>query len=177
MCNRYVPPRRAKVRVKDHILEGEFRFEDARPTDPAPVLLQDGFKEMRWGWRVPWDQKPLTNAKSETLLTLATYRDHLEQRCLILAEGFFEKGIRFNRPNSELFAMAGLWRSEKDGNKFTMLTTTPNETVLPYHNRMPFIVRPDLYDAWLGERWQQVLTEPDQSPLDKIQKQPGLFGI
>lgn len=130
---------------------------------------------MHWGWHVPWDRKPLTNTKSETLLALATYREFLNQRRLILAEGFFEKGICFIRPHAELFAMAGLWRAERDGQKFTMLTTTPNETVSPYHNRMPFILRTDQLESWLGIDWRKVLGDPDKSPLGKIVKQPELF--
>lgn len=56
-----------------------------------------------------------------------------------------------------------------------MLTTTPNASVAPYHHRMPFILRADQYDDWLGERWQEVLGRPDHAPLDKVQKQPELF--
>jgi putative SOS response-associated peptidase YedK len=55
------------------------------------------------------------------------------------------------------------------------LTTSPNESVAKYHHRMPFILKPDQYDSWLGEDWQQVLTEPDHAPLEKIQKQAELF--
>ncbi|MBL9141932.1 MAG: SOS response-associated peptidase family protein, partial [Phycisphaerae bacterium] len=32
---------------------------------------------------------------------------------------------------------------------FTVLTGPPNELIAPMHNRMPIIVPPDLYDAWL----------------------------
>ena len=60
--------------------------------------------------------------------------------------------------------------------KYTMLTTSPNESVAKYHHRMPFILKPDQYDLWLGENWQQVLTEPDHAPLEKYQKQAELFG-
>jgi len=175
MCNRYVPPKRVKVKLREQLYEAEFRFEDVRPTDPAPILLADGLREMRWGWRVPWDKKPLTNAKSETLKELKIYKDHLGQRCLILTEGFFEKGIHFTKSNRRLFAMAGLWRKEKEGEKFTMLTTTPNETIAPYHNRMPFLLQPEQFDEWLGEKWETVLTNPDKSPLEKVMKQPELF--
>ncbi len=49
------------------------------------------------------------------------------------------------------------------------------DTVAPYHQRMPLIVRPDNYADWLGENWQHTLAEPDHTPLDKFQKQPELF--
>ena len=175
MCNRYVPPKRVKVKLRNQYYEAELGFEDVRPTDPAPILLADGLHEMHWGWRVPWDKKPLTNAKSETLKELKIYQDHLDQRCLILAEGFFEKGIQFFKSNRHLFAMAGLWRKEKEGEKFTMLTTTSNETIAPYHNRMPFLLEPERFEEWLSEKWETILTNPDKSPLEKAIKQPELF--
>ena len=117
-----------------------------RPTDLAPVIVpdEDSFssREMRWGWRVPWDKSPLINAKSETLTKLPTFAPHLQNRCLILADGFFEKGVRFIQPGEALFALAGLWQKFEDGDRFTMLTTTPNASVSPYHHRMPFLLQP-----------------------------------
>ena len=126
-------------------------------------------------WRVPWDKQPLINAKSETIAQLPTFKPHLQNRCLILADGFFEKGIRFIQPGEPLFAMAGLWQPDAEGGKFTLLTTTPNASVSPYHHRMPFILRAEQLGAWLGDDWLPVLENPDRAPLEKIQKQPELF--
>ena len=89
--------------------------------------------------------------------------------------GFMRKGSCSDSPAVKSFCVAGLWRDESGVKKYTMLTTTPNESVAKYHRRMPFILKPDQYDLWLGENWQQVLTEPDYAPLEKIQKQPELF--
>lgn len=181
MCNRYQARREGitvKFRGKVYVLIFK-SVDDIRPTDLAPLLVPDNdavvVKEMRWGWRVPWDKKPLTNAKSETITTLPAYQPHLHQRCLILADGFYEKGVRFHQPGDAIFAIAGLWRVEPDGQKFTMLTCTPNETVAPYHERMPFLLRPEQFDPWLGDGWTKVLNQPDKSPLKKFEKQPGLF--
>ena len=153
--------------------------EKIRPTDPAPIISGTvegaACRELRWGWQVPWNQGPLINAKSETLTTLATFRPHLEQRCLLLADGFYENGALFRQPAGEVFCLAGLWRDEAAGTRFVMLTTQPNATVAPHHDRMPLIVRPALYDAWLGADWQRVLAEPDHAPLEKYQSQPELF--
>ena len=102
----------------------------------------------------------LINAKSETITQLPTFKPHLQNRCLIPADGFFEKGIRFIQPGEPLFAMAGLWADDplQNGNllsasngerfqgevskqiarSFLMLTTTPSASVSPYHHRMPF---------------------------------------
>jgi putative SOS response-associated peptidase YedK len=52
---------------------------------------------------------------------LPTFKPHLQNRCLILAAGFFEKGIRFIQPGEPLFAIAGLWQPDAEDGKFTML--------------------------------------------------------
>jgi putative SOS response-associated peptidase YedK len=137
-----------KIRLRDKILiYGAVPRADIKPTDLAPIIIPENddylLTQMRWGWRVPWDKSPLINAKSETLTTLPTFKAHLQNRCLILADGFYEKGVRFIQPGGGSFAMAWLWQPNDDGKRFTMLTTMPNATVAPYHNRMPFILPPD----------------------------------
>lgn len=193
MCSRYTYKKdEAKIKLREKIeVFGCVPRGDIRPTDLAPVIVyrdeasaktdadnndsRFSCREMRWGWRVPWDKKTLINAKSETLTNLPTFAPHLNNRCLILADGFFEKGVRFVQTGEPLFALAGLWQKFEDGERFTMLTTTPNASVSPYHHRMPFVLQPDQYADWLGEAWLQVLDNPDKAPLEKIQKQPELF--
>ena len=181
MCSRYTYNQdEAKLKLRDQILVfGFVPRGDIRPTDLGPVIIpeHEGFacRQMSWGWRVPWDKKPLINAKSETITQLPTFKPHLQNRCLILADGFFEKGIRFIQPGEPLFAMAGLWHPDAVGGRFTMLTTTPNVSVSPHHHRMPFILRAEQLGAWLGDDWLQVLENPDRAPLDKIQNQAEFF--
>ena len=181
MCSRYTYNKdEAKLRLRDKIVVfGAVPRANIRPTDLGPVILpeHDGFtcRELRWGWRVPWDKTPLINAKSETITQLPTFKSHLQNRCLILADGFYEKGIRFIQPGEPLFAMAGLWQRDTEGDKFTLLTTTPNASVSPHHHRMPFLLRTEQLGSWLGDDWLEVLENPDRADLEKIQKQPELF--
>jgi putative SOS response-associated peptidase YedK len=99
MCSNYTYKKdEAKLRLRDKIpVFGAVPRANIRPTDLGPVILpeHDGFacREMRWGWAVPWDKSPLVNAKSETLTTLKTFQQHLDNRCLLLADGFYEKGV------------------------------------------------------------------------------------
>ena len=181
MCSRYTYTKdEAKLRLRDlMVVFGAVPRANIRPTDLGPVILpeHDGFacRELHWGWGVPWDKSPLINAKSETLGTLATFRAHLHQRCLLLADGFYEKGVLFRQPGGQVFCLAGLWREESGVKKYTMLTASPNESVSPYHHRMPLILRPEQYDGWFGDQWQEILNQPDHAPLEKFQKQPELF--
>ena len=130
MCLRYTYNKdEAKMKLRDQILVfGFVPRGDIRPTDLGPGIIpeHDGFacRQMAWDWRVPWDKQPLINAKSETITQLPTFKPHLPYRCLILADGFFEKGIRFIQPGEPLFAMAGLWQPDAEGGKFTMLAVT-----------------------------------------------------
>lgn len=181
MCARYEHKKdEAKIKLREKIyVFGAVPRANIRPTDLGSIILPDDddfvCREMRWGWKVPWEKSPLINAKSETLTQLATFKPHLNQRCLLLADGFYEKGVLFRQPGQTAFCLAGLWREEDGGPRYVMLTTTPNATVAPYHQRMPLILPPKNFDAWLGDDWQRVLAEPDHSPLEKVQKQPELF--
>jgi len=127
LCSRYTYNRaEAKLKLGEKIeVFGCVPRDDIRPTDLGPVIVaeHDGFacRQMAWGWRVPWDKQPLINAKSETITQLPTFKPHLQNRCLILADGFFEKGIRFTQTDEPLFAIAGLWQPDAAAGRLTML--------------------------------------------------------
>lgn len=182
MCTNYnAKKNEARIKARDkELVFGLVPRENIRPTDYGPVVLPEEDSlvccDMRWGWKVPWDKSPLVNAKGETLTTLATFKPHLENRCLLLADGFYEKGILFCQPGGGVFCFAGLWREEEGKPRYVMLTTVPNETVRLFHHRMPLIVRPENYGTWFSDKWQSVLATPDRAPLDKFQNQPELFG-
>ena len=57
------------------------------------------------------------------------------------------------------------WQPAGDESHFTMLTTTPNETVMLFHHRMPFILLSAHWETWLGDDWKTVLENPDKQPL------------
>ena len=53
-------------------------------------------------------------------------------------------------------ALAGLWENWKspDGEwvrSFAIVTTEPNELCAQLHNRMPAVLAPEAWPAWLGE--------------------------
>jgi len=55
-----------------------------------------------------------------------------------------------------LMAMAGLWETWRSPageriRSFTIVTTTPNELCAELHNRMPVVLKPEAWPAWLGE--------------------------
>ena len=87
------------------------------------------------------------------------------KRCLVPADSFFEwkhiakKGnpkYEFLVHGGKPFAFAGLWSGwtnpvdHTELRSFTIITTDPNELLEQYHNRMPVILKPLDYEAWLG---------------------------
>jgi putative SOS response-associated peptidase YedK len=56
-----------------------------------------------------------------------------------------------------LMALAGLWetwRAPSSGERvrsFAIITTEPNELCAALHNRMPVVLAPEAWPAWLGE--------------------------
>lgn len=147
------------------------------PTQPVAVVLnQDGSRQLdafHWGLIPFWTKdtsksKPMINARSETVAEKPSFkRPFRNQRCLVLADGFYEwqktpQGkaptyihLADNRP----FAFAGLWDRWQKGEEdpiysCTIITTTPNSLMEAIHNRMPVILTPEAIDIWLDSSQQ-----------------------
>jgi len=128
---------------------------------------------MRWGlvphWAEPGGKKPplMINARVESLTAKQMFRDALAgKRCLVPMDGFFEwaraagggkqTGTPFYfhpRPGA-LCAFAGLWARSRDArgdelHSFTIITTRASELVRPIHDRMPIVLAPEDWAAWL----------------------------
>lgn len=148
------------------------------PTQNAPVVrqLENGqrvLNHLRWGLIPSWSKDPssafkMINARSEEAAGKPAFREAMRRRrCLIPCSGFYEwKAIEgaaksakkqpyvFERSDCALFALAGLWdrwrsAEEESLETFSILTTAANELVAPIHNRMPVVIAPAQYGAWL----------------------------
>ncbi len=116
----------------------------------------------RWGMPAPFgpgkdDPVGHINARAETAANKPSFRGaFLNGRCAVAADGFFEwtgpKGQRqpywFHRPGGEPMLLAGLYRdlvhpqTGESLRRFTILTCAANQTLAPYHRRMPVILAP-----------------------------------
>ena len=122
------------------------------PGQTMPVITrqdQNLVTLMYWGL---WQK--VFNARAETINEKPAFKKFFKsQRCLIPANGFYEwqaiggKKIPhyFTVTDRPLFAFAALF----DNNSYTIITTSPNDTMKPIHDRMPVILKPSAESVWL----------------------------
>jgi len=146
------------------------------PTDPLPVVRWDAkagersLDILRWGL-VPYWAKDIKvgfaniNAKAEGIENRPAFRDAFQRRrCLVPVDNFYEwkKTPTGKQPyaialaDRGLMALAGLWENWRSPagewiRSFAIVTTTPNELCSALHNRMPVVLGPPNWAAWLGE--------------------------
>lgn len=115
-------------------------------------------------------KKSTLNARIETLNEKSSFRNILHNRCLVIADGFYEwqwideKGKQKQKyeltlPDGELFAFGGLWSEWLDKSTgelvytYTILTTVANKLMSRIHNtkkRMPIIISANNEQDWLS---------------------------
>lgn len=150
------------------------RFNIA-PTQNVVCIRQNGASRescmMRWGLVPSWanDLKVgarMINARSESAAEKPSFRTALKKRrCLIPADGFFEwekLDRRTKQPwlihfrSHTPFVFAGLWESWQPPDKeqpvlsCSILTTASNMEMAEIHDRMPVVIEPQHYAAWLS---------------------------
>ncbi len=145
------------------------------PGNNVPAVIneqQNKLSTFHWGLIPSWSKDQtignrMINARAETLAQKPSFSRILKnQRCIIPANGFYEwftdeekkikKPFYFYLSSGRLMGFAGLydvWRSPSGEliKSCTIITTTPNELVGQYHNRMPAILKPDQRRIWLDK--------------------------
>jgi putative SOS response-associated peptidase YedK len=149
-------------------------------TPHLPVITNEEAKCIQlftWGLIPHWVQDDATaatfgtrtlNARAETVHEKPSFRGLITtQRCLVLADGFFEwrhyRGRTFpyyiQLKHRDPFAFAGLWDqwthpvSPQVQNTYSIITTQANWLLERVHNkrkRMPVILRPINEERWLS---------------------------
>jgi len=138
------------------------------PSALVLIVREGGAAMVRWGLVPHWakDVKGnpamgagLNNARAETVARKPSFRDaYRQRRCLIPANGFYEwkleNGVKqpyYVHPSGgALFAFAGLWEQWHDLQTCAIITTDANGKMAAVHDRMPVIVSPAEYSAWLA---------------------------
>jgi putative SOS response-associated peptidase YedK len=175
MCERFyltATPTEIKRQFKlDKVPELMPRYNIA-PTQLSPIVISKGKgRELlvaRWGLVPTWSRDlslgaGMANAPAETLEAKPAFRVAFQsQRCLVLANGFYEWQTRGARKqpykiavrNGALIGFAGLWErwTPETGEAvetFTIITTDASRLVREVHDRMPVIIAPADHQRWL----------------------------
>lgn len=136
------------------------------------VRTKNGARALRLGrfWFIPrgfdrpLKELPTTfNARAEEIANKPLFREAFaSRRCLVPATGWREfKGPAGHKQpfhfhlGRRLFAFAGIWSEwvSPDGEavaSFAIVTTEPSPLAATVHDRMPLVLGPEHYTAWLG---------------------------
>jgi putative SOS response-associated peptidase YedK len=169
-----VPSFLVKAPLEDHP-----RYNVA-PSQPllAVRLTPDDERELvplTWGLIPRWSKEPKTpystiNARAETVAVKPAFRDAFRhRRCLIPADGFYEwrqnptgketgkQPFRILAKDGQPLTFAGLWeRWEGEGHapieSCSIVVTAANAFMASIHDRMPAMLMPEAWSAWLDPR-------------------------
>ena len=185
MCGRASLPNDVSELKQDLRIEwdklGDYRPRwNAAPTSQLPVVTSSAsgrtLERMRWGLIPSWARdskiaRTTFNARAEGIDSKPAFRNAWQagRRCLVVADGYYEWRDTDRQPfamalgNRGLMTFAGLWDLWRapDGatiKSFTIITTRANALAATIHDRMPVILPPDCWPAWLGE----IDATPDQ---------------
>lgn len=187
MCGRFVGFRKLEA-LKGYFpidaanCEATASFNVAPSQQILAIARVDGanvLDKYHWGLVPFWAKdtamgNKMINARSETVAAKPSFREAFKKRrCLIPADGFYEwKGKKGEKqpvfitlPDQSPFAFAGLWETWRDKRQgtaayqsCTIITRAAAGAMINIHHRMPVILHPDAYDAWLDPGKQ----DPDE---------------
>ncbi len=144
------------------------------PSQMVPAIGQSEGKPhpklalLQWGFIPHFAKDPKgslapINIRSETVMEKPMFRRAFaRQRCLVLADGFYEwkregsakRPFFFSLNDSRPFAFAGLYETRRgEGTAAPLVscaifTTEANEILRPIHDRMPVILDRESYALW-----------------------------
>ena len=182
MCGRYVVAYEPQTLVSGFSVTRVPPFPrrwNVAPQSDVPVVRETKEGErvvelMRWGLLPHWAKDPalghkLNNARAEGIAGKPSFRQAIRRRrCLLPASGFYEwqptaagkQPWYISAADGSLLAMAGLfeaWRPSED-TEWTLtcciITTAANALMAPIHDRMPVLLAPAQWAAWLSREQQ-----------------------
>ncbi|MGE5826915.1 MAG: SOS response-associated peptidase [Micromonosporaceae bacterium] len=176
MCGRYASTRSATdlsalFDAIDETEGGLVADYNIAPTDPVPIVRHSTrtagrvLSVARWGLVPHWARDTsgaarMINARAETVATARAFAVSFGQRrCLVPADGWYEwrrgsggkQAYFMTRP--EGLAFAGVWAAWASGDRrlltCSILTTAAVGELAEVHDRMPLVLPPDQWPAWL----------------------------
>ncbi|HEY0487845.1 MAG TPA: SOS response-associated peptidase [Mycobacteriales bacterium] len=150
---------------------------------------------LSWGLVPSWarDRRiaaTLRNARAETLATTPAFRSaYARRRCLVPADGWYEWTPRPDGPGKQpyfltprsagsVLAFAALWETWGTGadrlETAAIVTTAAHGALADVHDRMPLVLRPGRWAAWLGEEEpsDDLLAPTESDVIDALEIRP-----
>ncbi len=144
------------------------------PSQQLPALLSDHrYINTSFGliphWAKTAENRPI-NARSESIDEKPMFRDSFQhKRALIPINGFYEwrkegklkQPYWFHPTEQDYFALGGIWDEWYDNElgrsviSSAIITTRPNATMAPIHDRMPVIIPKESWALWLDSEVQE----------------------
>lgn len=137
------------------------------PGYPGVVIAEGAVRRMNWGFPLqmkgkggqPLKPRPVNNTRTDKLDSFFWRYSFEERRCLIPVTAWAEaegaKGRKtrtwLSRPDAELIAVAGIWRSSDEwGDVYSMVMTDSAGVATECHDRMPVLLDKNDWAGWTG---------------------------
>jgi putative SOS response-associated peptidase YedK len=198
MCGRYALHANPEVIALQFALEDAPEFKQSYnicPGGEITIVRLDReqrrvARQHRWGLIPHWAKDPsignkLANARGESLAERPAFRDAFRRsRCLVPASGFYEWQVTpgnkrgrkqpwyFAPTDAKLFGLAGITSFWNGVRSVSLITTAPNGLMEPIHDRMPVIVAPEDYAAWLDNGTPELMHYVRPFPAERMTARP-----
>ena len=139
--------------------------DEVYPGYPGVVIAEGAVRPMNWGFPLqmkgkggqPLKPRPVNNTRTDKLDSFFWRYSFEERRCLIPVTAWAEaegaKGRKtrtwLSRPDAELIAVAGIWRSSEEwGDVYSMVMTDSAGVAAECHDRMPVLLDKSDWAGW-----------------------------
>ena len=160
--------------------------------DAEGALTGGGHRELRavrWGLVPSWAKdvsigNRMINARVESLTDKPAFRTAARtRRCIVPADGWYEWAKRLDSPTKQpyfitpqdgsVLALAGLWevwgRGEDRLYTCTVVTSPAVGVLTEIHDRMPLVLPPDRWAAWLDPSREDVEALVEPTPPEMVE--------
>jgi putative SOS response-associated peptidase YedK len=155
MCGRYVVTnavQKTREIVKSAIAVSNTDNFNAGPQQKLPVIKSytngKTIESLQWGLTHSWVRekkiKPLINARLETLKEKISFKNLINNRCLVVADGYYEwkrekigkQPYYFTRFDNKTIYFAGIYKNHQ----FIIITMQADSNAIDIHRRQPVII-------------------------------------
>lgn len=167
MCGRFFIDEKSLIKLLKNIYTqedgmGSFNFNsDIYPTNKAPIITIKNSKltlsTMKWGYPHYKNNSVIINARAETVLEKEIFSIGIRKnRIAIPATHFYEwnqnkEKFTLSRVDGDILYMAGFFDSFKGEDRFIILTTNSNDSMMKIHHRMPLIIDKNQVKDWIED--------------------------